>query len=196
MPSKADFNAGKSHLSDSESHILIDNVIRQARRGFPLTPALIADYANRILRAKKEPGYGSNFSVGVNWASKWLKKWKNHVSPYWSTSLETVRANALTPENVSHWFNLYHETVEQNNIPPERQWQIDEVGIMMGKGRKKKVVGEAGKRVQHTQQSGNREMITLIPAICGDGTYLRPTAIFKGKNLQRAWVQNNPLHCR
>lgn len=196
VQSLADFNAEKSHLSDAESKILIDVIIRQAQRGFPLTNRMIEDHANHILRTVAKPGYGPDFrGVGINWCSNWLKKWDSHVSSYWSTSLETVRANALTPENVKDWFKLYHETIQLEEITPERTFQMDEVGFMLGIGRKEKVVGAKGVRVQHTQRSGNRELITLLSTICGDGTALTPTVIFKGKNLLHCWIENNPLGC-
>src|ERR1700761_4469449 len=51
MPSIAEFNAKKSHFSESESKVLIDLVLRQAQRGFPLTNRLIEEHANLILRA-------------------------------------------------------------------------------------------------------------------------------------------------
>lgn len=198
VPSMAQFNSEKSHLTDAESRKVIDLVIQQAQRGFPLSNRLIEDYVNQVLCAKLEPGYGPEFpGVGVKWTSRWLKKWEKEVSSYWSTSLETVRANALTPENVSHWFNeVYEPTVRSENIPPERQFQADEVGILLGKGWRTRVVGQSGKHVQHSQQSGNRELVTLLPTICGDGTHLVPTVIFKGKNLLRCWVDENPLKCK
>src|ERR1700761_9109950 len=196
MPSIAEFNAEKSHLSDAESQKLIDLVIHQANRGFPLTNHLIEDYANLILQARNEPGYGLNFrGVGINCCSSWLRKWKAHVSSYWSTLLETLWANALTPENTKHWFDLYCDTVQIEEITLEWSFQMDEVGTMLGAGRKVKVVGNAGARTQHTQHSNNCKLVTMLPTISGDGKHLKPTAIFKGKNLLQCWVDENPLQC-
>lgn len=196
MPSLVEFNAQKSHLTDAESRVLLDMIVCQGRRGFPLDYKLIEDYANYFLRQKDEPGYGPSFlGVGSAWTPRWMKQYECIVSMYWSTSLETVRANALTPSNVGHWFQLYLTTVEEADIPPARRFQMDEVGILLGVGRKKRVAGPAGCRVQYSQRSGNRELVTMLPTICGDGTYIRPTVIFKGKNLSRECVENNPLGC-
>jgi hypothetical protein len=192
IPSLASFNRGKSYLSDEESMRLIDYLIGQSRWGFPLTNGLIEEKVNYILKLK----YGPDFSgIGSGWVGAWLKWWKAYISPYWTTSLEKIRANALNSENVQHWFELLGNTIEEENIVPERTFAMDETGILVGVGRKTKVVGETGQRVQVEQRGGSREMITLLPPICADGTFLTPTVIFPGKNFMRSWCEVNPLDC-
>lgn len=192
MPSLATFNRGKSYLADHESLILIDYLIVQSRRGFPLTHRLIEEKANAILKAK----FGDDFKgVGVNWVENWVRRWDDHISVHWSTSLEKIRASSLNPENVKHWFSLVKETIELEEITQERIYAMDETGLMMGVGRRTKVIGEAGRRVQHNQRGGGRELTSVLPPICADGTCLRPTVIFKGKNMLRCWGERNPLGC-
>ncbi|KIY60695.1 CENP-B protein, partial [Cylindrobasidium torrendii FP15055 ss-10] len=72
----------------------------------------------------------------------------------------------------------------------------DETGIQSGIGSKERVFGPAGSSVQHQQRSGNRENITVLCTICGDGsaTDVPPTVIFKGNAFQVNWKQNNPLN--
>lgn len=39
-------------------------------------------------------------------------------------------------------------------------------------------------------QDGNRELITVLEAICGDGTVLPPLIIYKGKHRYMGWYQH------
>ena len=50
--------------------------------------------------------------------------------------------------------------------------------------------------MQHLQSSHNRELVTVITTICADGQALKPSIIFKGKNLQEAWVKDNPMNAQ
>ncbi|KAJ3558517.1 hypothetical protein NM688_g878 [Phlebia brevispora] len=55
------------------------------------------------------------------------------------------------------------------------------------------VIGKKGKKIQHQQRNGDRETITVIPAICADGTTIPPAVIYKGQGFQVKWLQDNPL---
>ena len=41
-------------------------------------------------------------------------------------------------------------------------------------------------------QEGNRENVTIIVTICVNGTKLKETVVFKGKNMLRKWLKDNP----
>ena len=58
------------------------------------------------------------------------------------------------------------------------------------------VIGPAGAIIQHQQQSGTQENITILPTICADGTSLAPTVIYKKEAFQTKWLQENPLNAR
>ncbi|THU89239.1 DDE-domain-containing protein, partial [Dendrothele bispora CBS 962.96] len=57
-----------------------------------------------------------------------------------------------------------------------------------------RVVGHRGTKTQHKQGNANHENVTAIITICGNGSRLKPTIIFKGKHFQSKW-QNNNLIC-
>lgn len=48
--------------------------------------------------------------------------------------------------------------------------------------------------MQHKQGGADRETTRAIITICADGTVLNPTLIFKGKNFQKKWGENNRAH--
>lgn len=79
-------------------------------------------------------------------------------------------------------------------IPPELHYGTDESGLQKGVGQKIRGLGAAKKKIQHQQRSGDRENITVIVTICGDGTLTAPAVIYKGKGFQAKWKQENPLN--
>jgi hypothetical protein len=71
---------------------------------------------------------------------------------------------------------------------------VDESGFQKGVGQKERVFGASGQKIQHQQRSRDRENITVIITICGDGTSTAPAVIFKGEGFQASWKQNNPVN--
>ncbi|KIJ25875.1 hypothetical protein M422DRAFT_138824, partial [Sphaerobolus stellatus SS14] len=57
-----------------------------------------------------------------------------------------------------------------------------------------RVIGHRGTKVQHKQGTANRENVTVLVTICGDGTFIPPTIIFKGKKIQQGWNKDNITH--
>ncbi|KIJ52065.1 hypothetical protein M422DRAFT_157164, partial [Sphaerobolus stellatus SS14] len=71
---------------------------------------------------------------------------------------------------------------------------MDESGFPPESARTQRVLGRRGTKIQHKQGTANRENVTVLVTICADGGVLRPTIIFKGKNIQQGWGANNPSH--
>ncbi|KLO06073.1 hypothetical protein SCHPADRAFT_803698, partial [Schizopora paradoxa] len=65
-------------------------------------------------------------------------------------------------------------------IEPDCIFAADETGFLPGRGGSEKVIGKAGKKDQHAKESGNRNLITVMPTICTDGTSIPPLVIFAG----------------
>ena len=73
-------------------------------------------------------------------------------------------------------------------IKPWRMYRMDEIGCMLGYAHRHCVAGPPGRKIQHDQADGNREMVTVVNTICADGTYLKPIIVYKGKNFLIHWT--------
>ena len=187
-------NAEKSWLADEESMVLVDFLIKAAGQGFPDTKRHLRSRVNEVIREKLgDP----SFSVGEKWVDRWLEKWGSHLSKYWSTSLDTVRAKALNPGVVHDYFEKLKGVITEQGIEPDCLWAMDETSCLFGCAGKSMVIGKAGGRVQHSQRDGSRESATLMVLISAAGESPPPCVIFKGQNLNSIWSeeQNNPLGC-
>ena len=68
---------------------------------------------------------------------------------------------------------------------------MDESGFPMVYQGKESVVGAHGTKTQHKQGGAECENFTTIVTICADGSTLKPTIIFKGKDFKQKWNDNN-----
>ena len=138
------------------------------------------------------PGDG----LGKNWATCLIMKHYDQLGMYWSSALDGSCGRAVNPVTNDEYFTILKQVREDFNIPDELVYGADETGIQTGIGVTEHVIGPADANMQHQQQSGNRENITVLPTICADGTSLPPTVIYKGESFQTKWLQENPLDAR
>lgn len=189
-------SASRGRLFPEETDVLIDHSLHMAKRGCPVTVAGIEKRANEILSARE----GTDFTpVGNNWADRFMTRHRTRLQTYWGASLDTKRGQALNPTSNKHYWEGIETIIDNNGhpIPPHRRYGTDEIGFNMGLATKRRVVGPAGQKIQHVQGDAEREMVTVVNTICADGTSLRPTVIYKGKNwLQRWSKQENPLNVK
>jgi hypothetical protein len=100
----------------------------------------------------------------------------------------------MNPDVKQHWFELVFKHLRigtDNPIPAHNIYGMDETGVTPTDNRYKKVVGAKDAKIQQHQTHVNREMITALVTICGNGSVLKPTYVFKGLKQQDGWGTNN-----
>lgn len=207
----AESNAEKAHFSEAESQILIQLIIHMAQQGFPLTERRLEDLANTLLLAKHcgmaslndilddglfaaDPALVATAPVvGPTWSNRWLKKYHDDVKKYKAKAMDSVRANALNPESVEHWFELVKKSFEEHQFKPENIWGMDETCGWNSTSQQEMVIGPNKAKIQHMTLPLNRDSNTLIVSTSAAGKVLHPYCIFAGKKEQSAWSAHNPL---
>jgi len=195
VPSQAQSNANGGWLTEGEANAIIDYANQMGREGWPFSRRRILEHANEICFAR----YGSTFEgLGHNWVDRFILKHRDRLRGSWSRPLDKIRAQAGNPVAKEDYFAKLKTAIEgeeeEEPIPSELIYGVDESGIQEGIGLKERVYGDPAKKFQHQQRSGGRENITVIITICADGTSLPPAVIFKGENFQTSWKQDNPLN--
>ncbi|KAG8985345.1 hypothetical protein FRB93_005870 [Tulasnella sp. JGI-2019a] len=76
----------------------------------------------------------------------------------------------------------------------ENWYGADESSVALGITSTAEVIRPAGQKLQHQQQDGKCEIVTVLETICTDGSMLKLTVIFKGKNLLLKWGKVNPCN--
>ena len=100
--------------------------------------------------------------------------------------MEKARVNGATIDIIRGWFP-YLNVPAIKAIKPANRWNIDEAGIMEGKGVNGLVVGTKEKKAILKADPGKRAWTSFIECISATGQYLSPLVIFKGKTVQQQW---------
>ena len=191
----SEHNTKKCWLTQEEEDVIVLFAMEMAERGFPLSPRRLREHAEQILRRRMGSLFPEN-GLGKDWTTRFITRHYDRLGGYWSTPLDKSRARAVNPHTVEEYFKILAEIRAEHNIPDELCYGVDETGIQTGVGTTEYVLGPKGQSVQHQQRSGNRENITIIPTICGDGSTTAPAVIYKGEGFQTKWLQENPLDAR
>lgn len=187
----AEFNRAKCHLKAEEVENIIELALELADRNIPMTHETLKEAAELILRARDPEFKG----LGKNWTDRFVEKHSDQIKPFFSSPLEAARTRAINPNAHAAWFSLLENLFKKygHGNEPECLYALDKTGFMPGRALTKKVIGRAGKKMQCQKESGNRELITVLPAICADGTAVPPLVINAGQAFRVSWKQDNPL---
>ncbi|KAK1918706.1 hypothetical protein P3342_001755 [Pyrenophora teres f. teres] len=111
----------------------------------------------------------------------------------WTRGIDRARHVADSKERYEQYFELLHSKMQQYEVAAENVYNMDEKGFMIGiTARSKRVFTRAiweQKERTAAIQDGNREWVTILACICGDGSSLPPALIYEGKaGIQSSWV--------
>jgi hypothetical protein len=116
------------------------------------------------------------------------------LEAHWTTGINRDQHRADSEDKYQLFFQLLLEKIEEYNIQPEHSYNMDEEGFLIGVIRRSKRIFSKvmwdSKEVREALQDGNREWITLLACICGDGSALLPGLLFASANssIQSSWV--------
>jgi hypothetical protein len=94
----------------------------------------------------------------------------------------------------------FDRLLNEYNITPERLFNVDEKGFMLGITNRHNVVifrrgwdDDMDASRATVPQDGNRELITVVDCISAGGNDLPPLIIYKGKHLSFSWSRDSQL---
>ena len=82
--------------------------------------------ADELLQAK-----GETQLIGPNWPSRFLAR-HSKLKSVFINPRNRNRQLSKDPNIITHWFQLYKETVDEHNVQPEDTYNMDEKGAAMG----------------------------------------------------------------
>ncbi|TKA63056.1 hypothetical protein B0A49_08854 [Cryomyces minteri] len=122
-----------------------------------------------------------------NWPQSFLKR-HNLVSVY-SRKLDHQRAWNNDPQNIKDWFKFLAEKLTYYDISPDRLYNMDEKGVMLGVSSTARVIVpiEFRRCGIEVSQPGNRESVSIVEAVCANGRLLPPLLIWKAHSHLDQW---------
>ena len=132
--------------------------------------------------------------VSESWVMRFLHCHHDRLTSQWTTGMDSNRHNAESEYKYKLYFELLQQKITQYSLEPEHMYNMDEKGFAIGVlGRSKRIFSRRQykkKEVRQARQDGSREWVSLLAAICADGTALPPGIIFASRNstIQSHWV--------
>ena len=183
----AEVHINQQNLSPAQKEILVKWAKVLGCRGVPLTHSTLATYTSEILGKP----------VSELWPKRFLAR-HTDLKVKTTTSLEKFCAKALNPAAVEGFYDILEGVVEEFGIKLENTWNMDEKGVQLGIGVKVAAIIDHNQSTVYSVKDGNHELVTIIEAVCADGTALLPSVIFQGvhRNLEWGRPEKNPSHAR
>ena len=134
-------------------------------------------------------------SVGASWPKRFLHPHPD-LKVKMSVDLEKAHAKTLNKSAVNDFYNMLEEVIKEYCILPQNIYNMDEKGIQLGIGAQVAALVDHEQKLVYSIEDGNRELITVIKAVCADGSALHPSVIFQGVCWNFEWGRNNPCNAR
>ena len=179
-------HAAQQFLSPALELLLVKWIIHLGATGRPLCKWTIRLRAQHLHPENKKPG--------CNWIYLFLKRHPDIVLSA-ACGLDLKHAKAFNRPVVNCYFDELTNLVKSFNIPIENIYNMDEKGCQRGGGknrRRRKLLYSRKQRAKYKHRSANLELITIIKAICADGTDLKPGFVFPGSSFSPEWFENHP----
>ena len=90
-------------------------------------------------------------------------------------------------DDLHEWFQRYHDIKEKYSILDTDCYNVDETGFRIGIGRDQWVITREATRSIYFASSSNRELVTVMETVSGDGCVLPPFIIVPGSLHMEDW---------
>jgi 4-hydroxybenzoate polyprenyltransferase len=177
-------HAHEMRLSPELETDLAQFVRLQAALGSPLTHEMIRELAQRICVEA-----GDDRRIGKGWCAAFLRR-NPVLKTQRSRRINSARVNNATKEVIRPWFN-YLRLPQVRAIKPANRYNIDETGIIEGITDNGLVVEAAEKRSEQKKNPGSHAWTSILEGISALGKVLPPLIIFRGKNVQAQWFEED-----
>src|ERR1700739_3741274 len=183
---RQDYREQCSLLSQAHEQRLLRYIDELTRRGLPPNHYNVRVFASNI--CGKWPG--------KNWTYEFVRRHKDVITSQYLTGFDIARKKADNWVSMKQYFDLIQAKLQQYIYAPGNIYKFDEKGFMIGVLQKtkrifvKKWLSQGN--LQGAAQDGNRTWITLVAAICADGTSLPPALIYPALSgdIQDVWLDD------
>ena len=130
-------------------------LVKCAEIGYPKTKDEVIGIVRQALCKKKGPEFAEEFK-GKGWWERFMGRWPT-LSLRKGDALAISRAQALTADNLTEYYDLLKTTLETHGLMnlPSRIYNMDESGMPLDH-KPPKVVAPKGMKKVHCRTSGSK----------------------------------------
>jgi len=149
-------------------------------------------YANSILARSDDDPTSSPPTVSAAWTQRFLKR-HSEFHPRKQKTLDINRKCAHHFDDIKEWFQRYQDIREKYGILDTDSYNVDETGFQIGIGRDQWIITREPTRPMYLASSSNRELVTVMETVGGDGSVLPPLVIIPGALHMEDWYTKTNL---
>ena len=184
---KSDIVPANRKLQEHQELAVCSYLDRLDKIGIPARTFMITGCANSILRRAAD-GLGPPPAVSEHWARRFLERHPKYLIRKQSVQ-EIDRKNAQDHDIILQWLLKFKRICDNYGIQPCDIYNFDESGFRIGVGKNQKIVTSNSDPDCSLSlgSNTNRETVTIVEAISGDGYVLPPMVIVSGIIHQERW---------
>ena len=175
------------YLTKDEESDLASHLLTAAEIGYGKTRRDVCCLVESYLKTKtKENLKGTKLSNG--WWERFLKR-NQDLRLRVGDSTAGVRFDAITAENMDHYFNLLKGVYDEFdfNEHPESLYNMDETGVPLCP-RPPKIIAKKGQKKVRYRTSGQKTQITVLACGSATGQVQPPYIVFAAKQISPLWT--------
>jgi hypothetical protein len=168
-----------SLLPPGDEQALLSWALYMARAGFPPTRGLMLDKAADLASKR---GVVFNTTDGKP-GTRWWRSFRSRHRDSFKMRAPARRSPkaSVSREILNHFYSVLETTLKENDITPDRLWNMDETGIDRP-GKRSTVFAAAGSKSSPVSNSVDfREHVTLVACVSAAGKRLPAYFIYKGR---------------
>ncbi|KDQ06448.1 hypothetical protein BOTBODRAFT_121535, partial [Botryobasidium botryosum FD-172 SS1] len=147
--------------------------------------------SREVVRAKAGEIKGDGTIPGNTWFKRYVRRNSDTLVFKKASGLDPKRARKFNRPTVEEHLRSFKEMLEKFDIPWENVYNMDEKGLQLGggrKGSKRKFLYSRTQREKARIKSDNLELVTVIEAVCCDGSApIQPGFVAQAGDLGDWW---------
>lgn len=177
---KYDAQEHTQRLSRQQETHLVQWILTQEALGLAPTHQQVREFAGRVIKAG-----GDNIPLGKAWMEGFLRR-NPEVRTVRGKPLDSCRLHGASTKIIKDFFRFFLLPLILE-ISPDLRFNMDETGLLEGRGSNGLVLGSAEHKAVMKKQPGSRCWTTIAECISATGRALTPLVIFKGLSVQNQW---------
>ena len=188
--SKIDSGGQNKKLSEAQEKAICQFLDHLDSNGPKARHKQLEQAANSLLK-KDHRGKGSTPTVGPHWAERFLKRHPQYFIRK-QKPLALERKNGESQETIKQHFDEFKEAKTSHEVADGDVYDFDETGFRAGCGRQQKVITKEEKARLILEDAENRDFISSLECVGGDGSVIPNMIILSGKNhLEKFFLRND-----
>lgn len=183
----------KPTLPDGVEKELVDYLLLMESKFYGFTTMDVRRMAYQLAARNGIEHHFAGECAGRAWFDHFLRRHREKLANRKSTGISHARTGDFNRERVKNFYDKLETEYLKHNYPPDRVWNVDEIGLSVVQSKTPQVVGLKGKRQIGALTAAERGfLVTVICSMSAGGSYVPPMLIYPRTNITETLMKGAP----